>query len=84
MKTTFYVAVFSGDTNQVPVATTTSIAKMPLSAMVFGLQRLQMTRAGRVEVTDTNGEMQDIFYHVVLTSERVTYDRAVLVEEDEP
>lgn len=79
MRTQFQVALFPNDTDPAPFATIWITAKMPLSAMVFALKRLRVTRVGRVEVT--SGEEQTTFYHVVLASTQVKYDRAALLEE---
>ena len=52
-----------------------AVTKMPLSAMVFAMQQAHISRAGYVLVSD--GEMEAEFYHVKLTGEHITFDRAV-------
>jgi hypothetical protein len=80
MKTQFQVALFREIDDATPFATVSITAKMPLGAMVFALNRLHVSSAGRVDVTW--GEEQTEFYNVVISGESITYDRAVLQEEE--
>lgn len=84
-RTQFQVSLFHTITDPVPFTTIPITAKMPLGAMVFALQRMHIASVARVDVT--YGEEQTTFYHVVVDSEHIRFDREVLVEgdaEDEP
>jgi|SRR5882762_5238695 len=82
MKTQFQVALFHTIDGTEPFTTIETEAKMPLSAMVFALNCLRVKSAGRVDVTW--GEEVQEFYNVKINGEHITYDRAVVVQEEEP
>ncbi len=81
MKTQFQVALFHTIDGTEPFTTIEIEAKMPLSAMVFALNRLRVKSAGRVDVTW--GEEVQEFYNAKINGESITYDRAVVVQEEE-
>ncbi|HLV99918.1 MAG TPA: hypothetical protein VKT82_14710 [Ktedonobacterales bacterium] len=85
MRTQYYVALFRRIEDDTPFATIPMLAKMPLSAMVFALHQLHITRVARVVVAWEEDEQADEHYetdyfNVIVGRTRLTYDRAVEVE----
>ena len=78
--TQFQVSLFHAITDPVPFATLPIIAKMPLGALVFAMHQAHETRMPCVDVAYGGGE-RTTFYHVVLDSQSITYDREVLIVE---
>jgi hypothetical protein len=74
-KTSFTVSLWEGAESPEPRAVVPIVAKMPLSAMIFAMQRARISSAGYVLVS--SDEIEAEFYHVKLTGEHITYDRAV-------
>ena len=79
--THFQVSLFHILTDSTPFATLQISAKMPLGALVFAMQQAQVRKADRVVVKD--GEEQTAFYNVQIQGGSITYERAVLVIEEE-
>lgn len=78
-KTPFTVSIWESPESTAPLAPIPIVAKMPLSAMMFAMRQARLSRADYVLVSYSEGEdeIQTDFYHVKLTGEHITYDRAV-------
>jgi hypothetical protein len=79
MRTQFHVALFQQIDDPTPFATIPVLAKMPIGALVFALNRLHVTRVAHVVVAWEDEKQADShyetdFYNVVMGRSQLKYD----------
>jgi hypothetical protein len=86
MKTSFQVRLFRSVDENEPFVILPITAKMPLSAMVIAMQQARVSHADYVTVRwedPDEGTLETEFYHVKINRTHITYDRALVVKEEQ-